>query len=96
MEENGEMTGFLKVDVVKIQSFFVENQVLYLDDAYVKEKYRGRGIAKTLQAEAEKIARQRNIKWLKARIYEFNGPAQTMAKSVGLRPLYSEYFKILE
>lgn len=95
-EENGEMVGFLKVNITKIQSFFVQNSVLYLDDTYVKEKYRGNGIAKALEAEAEKIAKKRKIKWLKARIYEFNKPAQNMAKSIGLRPLYSEYFKILD
>ena len=95
-EENDELAGFLKLDVVKIQKFFKQTRVLYLDDAYVKEKYRRNGISKALHAEAEKIARKRKIRWLKARIYEFNKPAQGMAKSVGLRPLYSEYFKILD
>jgi GNAT superfamily N-acetyltransferase len=95
-EDNDKMIGFLKADVVKIQSFFVENRVLYLDDGYVKEEYRRRGVSKVLQAEAEKIAKRRGIRWLKGRIYEFNKPAKEYAKSVGMRPLYSEYFKILK
>ncbi|KKU55153.1 hypothetical protein A3C34_00540 [Candidatus Amesbacteria bacterium RIFCSPHIGHO2_02_FULL_48_21] len=95
-EENNELAGFLKVDVTKIQSFFVENRVMYLDDGYVKEKYRRRGISKALQTEAEKIARKRGIKWIKGRIYEFNKSAQELARSVGMRPLYSEYFKVLK
>jgi GNAT superfamily N-acetyltransferase len=95
-EENNELVGFLKADVVKIQRFFVENRVLFLDDGYVKKEYRRRGISKALQAEAEKIARKRKIKWIKGRIYEFNKPVQGLAESVGMRPLYSEYFKILK
>ncbi len=95
-ENDDAVAGFLKADVAKIQSFFMETRVLYLDDMYVKEDYRGKGISKALYAEAEKIAKKRKIKWLKARVYDFNKPAQAMAKSVGLRPLYSEYFKILK
>ncbi len=95
-EENEELVGFLKADIVKIQSFFVENRVLFLDDGYVKKEYRRTGISKLLQAEAERIAKKKRIKWLKGRIYEFNKPAKEYAKSVGMRPLYSEYFKILK
>ena len=95
-EEGGDIAGFLKIDVAKIESFYVETRVLYLDDIFVREEYRGRGVSKLLYEEAEKIARKRRIKWLKARVYEFNKPAQAMAKSMGLRPLYSEYFKILD
>ena len=94
-EEGTEIIGFLKVDIVKIESFYVETRVLYLDDIYVREEYRGKGVAKALALEAERIAKKRKIKWLKARIYEFNKPAKLMAESVGLQPLYSEYFKII-
>jgi len=94
-EEGGELAGFLKIDVVKIESFYVETKVMYLDDIYVREQYRGRGVSKLLYAEAEKIAKKRKIKWLKARIYEFNKPAQAMAKSGGMKMLYGEYFKII-
>ncbi len=94
-EEEGEIAGVLKADVRKVESFFVETKVLYLDDAYVKDKYRGKGLAKALQEEVEKIAKRRKIKWLKARIYEFNKPAQGVAKSAGMKRLYSEYFKNL-
>lgn len=95
-EEEGILTGFLKIDVTKIQPFFIENKVLYLDDIYVKSEFRGRGVSKLLYEEAEKIAKKKKIKMLKARIYTFNVPAQKMAKSLGLESLYSEYFKPLK
>lgn len=95
-EENGEITGFLKVNAEKIQKFFKQTKVLYLDDLYVKEKYRGKGVAKVLIKEAESIAKKKKIRWLKARIYIFNKAAQKLAEKVELKPLYSEYFKILD
>lgn len=94
-EEGGELAGFLKVDIIKIESFFIQTRALFLDDVYVKEKYRKQGIANNLILEAEKIAKKKKIKWLKCRIYEFNKPAQAMAKSSGFKSLYSEYFKII-
>jgi GNAT superfamily N-acetyltransferase len=95
-EEEGNVAGFLKIDIVEIQKFFIVNKVIYLDDIFVKEEFRGKGVAKLLQQEAEKIAKKKKIKMLKARIYAFNTPAQKMAQSMGLTPLYSEYFKPLK
>jgi len=95
-EEEGIIAGFLKIDIIKIQPFFIENKVLYLDDIYVKSEFREKGISKLLYKEAEKIAKNKKIKMLKARIYTFNSPAQKMASSMGLVPIYSEYFKPLE
>lgn len=95
-DEKNIIAGFLKIDIVDIQPFFKEKRVLYLDDIYVKEEFRGKGVAKFLQKEALKIAKEKKIKMLKARIYTFNAPAQKMASSMGLEPLYSEYFKPLE
>lgn len=95
-DEKSTIAGFLKIDIVDIQPFFKEKKVLYLDDIYVKEEFRGEGVAKLLQEEALRIAKEKKIKMLKARIYTFNSPAQKMASSMGLEPLYSEYFKPLE
>lgn len=92
-EESGEIVGFLKINIEKIQSFFKEKNVLYLDDGFVVKNFRNKGVMKRLMKKAEEIARKRKIKWMKGRIYEFNKTAQKMAKSIGLKPLYSEYFK---
>jgi len=94
-EESGKMVGFLKVNVEKLQNFFREKKALYLDDGYIIKEYRNKGIMCRLIKKAEEIARERNIKWVKGRIYTFNIPAQKMAESIGLKPLYSEYFKKL-
>lgn len=94
-EEENQIAGFLKIDISEIQKFFVTSKVLYLDDIFVKKEFRGAGVAKLLLQEAEKIAKKRKIKMLKARIYTFNTSAQKMAESIGLTPLYSEYFKPL-
>lgn len=95
-EDNKEIAGLIKLNIEMIESFFYQNRVLYIDDIYVSKKFRQQGVAKKLIEAAEKIAKRRNIKWLKARIYQFNQPAQNTFNSNEFKPLYSEYFKILE
>jgi GNAT superfamily N-acetyltransferase len=94
-EKDGHIVGFLKADIVSIETFFIHTRVLYLDDLFILEQYRTQGIAKALLKEAEKIAKKHRIKCLKTRIYTFNTPAQNLAKKHRFHPLYSEYFKIL-
>lgn len=60
---------------------------------YVRDKFRRKGIAEALLSEAEKIANEQNIKWLKARVYTFNKTAQGLFEKNGYRSLYSEWFK---
>ncbi|MFA6007664.1 MAG: GNAT family N-acetyltransferase [Candidatus Shapirobacteria bacterium] len=95
-EDKEEIIGLIKLNIENIESFYYQKKALYIDDIYVSQDYRKQGISKKLIEATEKIAKKRNIKWLKARIYQFNQPAQNTFDSSGFKPLYSEYFKILE
>ena len=95
-EEGDKLVGFLKVVIKEIEPFFLLSKVLYLDQIYVLEKFRNQGVAKLLLKEAEEIARRENIVLLKARVYQFNAPAQQAIKSAKFTQLYSEYFKMIK
>lgn len=94
-EESGEIAGFAKADIKEIQSFFFEKRVLYIDDIFTEERFRGKGVASLLLKRAEELARSKGLKWMKARIYAFNDAAQRTFASAGYQNLYSEYFKKL-
>jgi GNAT superfamily N-acetyltransferase len=94
-QEENRMAGVLKVNIEKIQRFFNQHKVLYLDDIYVLPEFRGRGVSEMLILEAEKLAQKKKIKWLKARVYEFNIPEQKVMGKNGFKKVYGEYFKIL-
>lgn len=94
-EENGEFAGLCKVNIEEIQKFFNQTTIIYIDDIYVKEEYRGKGVGNLLITQVEVLAKQKGIKWLKARIYTFNNQAQSLFKKNNFKPLYSEYFKTL-
>lgn len=94
-EENGGFAGLCKVNIEEIQKFFNQTTILYLDDIYVREEFRKKGVAKLLIAQTEILAKQKGIKWLKCRVYSFNSPAQNLFKLSGFKALYSEYFKVL-
>lgn len=89
------IAGFAKVNIEEIQKFFNETKIMYIDDIYTFEQYRKRGVSSFVLKEAEKLAKEKGIKWLKARVYNFNTPAQATFKSAGFKDLYSEYFKII-
>jgi len=95
-EEGKELAGFCKLNIQKIQRFFNQTKVIYVDDVYVMKKFRGQGLGKLLLDKAEKIAKERKIKWAKARIYLFNKLAIKLFEKTKYRQLYSEYFKILK
>lgn len=95
-EDNGTLAGFLKLDVKEIERLFRSKEVLYGDEIYVVEGYRNKGVAKMLLEEAEKIAKQRGIKLMKARVYHFNDKAQSLLQKQGYKALYSEHYKVIE
>ncbi len=91
-----KIAGFAKLDVQEIQKFYNETTVFYIDDLYTMEAFREKGVATFLLKEAEKLAKEKGIKWLKGRIYTWNEPAQKTVESAGFKNMYSEWFKILE
>jgi GNAT superfamily N-acetyltransferase len=95
-QEGWQMAGVLKVNIEKVQRFFSQDKAVYLDDIYVKPEFRGRGVSERLMAEAEKLAKRRKIKWLKARVYEFNIPAQKLMTRNKFKKVDAEYFKVLD
>lgn len=93
IDEN--IAGFTKVNIEEIQKFFNEMKVMYIDDIYTFKQYRNRGVSSSVLREVERLAKEKNIKWLKARVYSFNVPAQAAFEASGFKELYSEYFKII-
>jgi len=94
-EIDNNIAGFTKVKIDQLQNFFNQDKVLYVDDIYTIKNFRNKGVSTFLLKQAEKLAKDKDIKWLKARIYSFNKPAQAAFLSAGYKNLYSEYFKII-
>jgi len=94
-EIDQQLAGFAKVDIKEIEKFYNETKILYIDDLYTVEQFRGKGVAKFLLAEVEKLAKDKGIKWLKGRVYSWNKPSQRTVESAGFKNMYSEWFKII-
>jgi len=58
---------------------------LYLDDLYVKEKYRGQGVGKALLEKVLEFARQNRCKRVRWQVLEWNTPAIEFYKKMGVR-----------
>lgn len=56
---------------------------LYMDDLYVREKYRGKGIGSLLINEAKLFAQQNSCKKLRWQVSNWNTPAINFYKSLG-------------
>lgn len=95
-EVDGKFAGFQRADIQEIAPFFKHNKILYLDDAYILPEFRRMGIATKLIEEAEKLAKEKGIHRLQARVYSFNKPVQELLKKMGYTMPHSTWDKVLE
>jgi GNAT superfamily N-acetyltransferase len=93
-EVDGEFAGFIRADIKKIPSFFKHPEILYLDDLYVLPEFRRKGVARSLIQRAEKLAREKGIERLQARVYSFNKEAQELLKSMGYHSPHGTWDKV--
>lgn len=95
-EDEGQFAGFIRADVQEIPPFFKDNKILYLDDVYVKEAFRRKGIARALIRKVEDEARERNIRRVQGRVYTFNENIQKLLTSMGYAVPYATFDKVLQ
>ena len=58
---------------------------LFLEDIYVRDQYRGKGIGKALLAQVASVARQENCFGVRWQVLDWNTPAIEFYKSLGAR-----------
>jgi ribosomal protein S18 acetylase RimI-like enzyme len=92
----GEFAGFIKADTEIIPHWFKHNKTFWIDDIYINEKFRRKGIARKLIDHVEAAARKRGIKRIQARIYKFNKSMQNLLISLGYDFPHMTANKVLE
>jgi GNAT superfamily N-acetyltransferase len=68
-------------------STFVGRPGIYLEDLFVKEKYRGKGYGKKLLLNLVKIAQERNCGRVEWSVLNWNKPAIDFYESLGATPM---------
>jgi GNAT superfamily N-acetyltransferase len=68
-------------------STFVSKPGIYLEDLFVKEKYRGKGYGKKLLLRLVKIAHERNCGRVEWSVLNWNKPAIDFYESLGATPM---------
>jgi GNAT superfamily N-acetyltransferase len=58
---------------------------LFLEDLYVRDQYRGKGIGKALLARVASVARQQNCFGVRWQVLDWNTPAIEFYKRLGVR-----------
>jgi len=83
-EREGETAGF----ALFFHNFstFVGKPGLYLEDIYVRERFRGQGIGKALMMELVRIARQRDCGRMEWAVLHWN-PARNFYEKLGAVPM---------
>lgn len=84
-EWSGETVGFALF--FRNFSTFVGRPGLYLEDLYVRESHRGRGIGKALLLHLAGIARERGYGRMEWSVLDWNQPAIDFYNSLGARSL---------
>ena len=68
-------------------STFLGRPGIYLEDLYVKPKFRGRGIGRALLAHLARLAKERGCGRLEWAVLDWNEPAIKLYKSIGAVPM---------
>jgi GNAT superfamily N-acetyltransferase len=68
-------------------STFVGRPGLYLEDLYVRETHRGKGIGKALLLHLAGVARKRNYGRMEWSVLDWNQPAIDFYNSLGAKPM---------
>lgn len=68
-------------------STFLGKRGVYLEDLFVKDTHRGRGIGKAMLAELARIAVENNCGRLEWSVLDWNAPSIAFYKSLGAKPM---------
>jgi GNAT superfamily N-acetyltransferase len=68
-------------------STFLGRPGIYLEDLYVKPKFRGRGIGRALLTHLARLAKERGCGRLEWAVLDWNEPAIKLYKSIGAVPM---------
>jgi len=79
-ERDGELVGYA---IYFFAYYTFAGRSLYLDDIYVKPKYRGRKIGAMLMHEVFKLAKKRGCKRLRLQVLDWNKNAMGFYKRYG-------------
>ena len=82
---NGQAVGFALF--FRNFSTFVGRPGLYLEDIFVRESHRGKGIGKALLLHLAAIARERNYGRMEWSVLDWNQPAIDFYRSLGAKPM---------
>ncbi len=68
-------------------STFLGRPGIYLEDIFVEERFRGRGLGKALMAYVARVAIERGCARLEWSVLDWNEPAIGFYRSLGARPM---------
>lgn len=83
-EINKDVVGYVVVSTYS-QPFFKENPIAELDNMFIEESYRGKGIGKKLVEEAKKLAKEKGAKRFKVGAAAQNEKAIKFYQSCGFK-----------
>jgi ribosomal protein S18 acetylase RimI-like enzyme len=94
VEDDGMIAGYIWGSIDERPGYALK-KMGYIDELFVKEKYRGRGIAKKLLNELEKFFIENGCEFIMTRTDFENKDAQGLYSSVGMNAVTVEFWKEL-
>lgn len=65
---------------------FTGRKILYIEDLYVREEYRGKGLGKILLSKAKEIAKNTDCENIELKCAEWNKPSAQFYKAQKMKP----------
>jgi ribonuclease HI/L-amino acid N-acyltransferase YncA len=93
--EGSSAAGFILYRVCDAISIAPQPRYIKIEDVYITEDHRGKGLARSLLAKVEETATELGIKEVLGDVYAFNEASKNLFSSSGYTPEYTNYMKVL-
>ena len=94
-EQDGELTGFVHVEMRSAPAFavFIQRLFAVVDNIGTRQDLRRQGIGRALMQAAESWAKDRGAQTIELNVYAFNQAAMDFYRALGYEPLSHRLFK---
>jgi ribosomal protein S18 acetylase RimI-like enzyme len=93
-EENGELVGYIHGNI-KLKEFYISNKEGYIEDLYVKQDFRNKGIGKLLYGELLTVFKEAECTHVGISAYSENSQAIEFYHKLGFKDFVLEMKKAI-
>lgn len=98
VESDNKICGYAIIKVISFRDnpLIVNHKRFFIDDLYIDQSYRNKGIGKFLMKELESICKSNGFKYIDLNVWNFNSEAIDFFKRIGMKDIMIRMEKTID